>query len=316
MNDSDYSSICLVILYFGKLPNYFEFWLNSCRYNRTINFLIFTDDRTSFDFPSNVKVVYLSFETIKKMIQNKFDFKIALDRPYKLCDYKPAYGYLFSDYLSRYDFWGHCDLDTIFGNLRKYLKEDILKKYDKIYRAGHFSLYKNNQFINESFMQFKDDNDFPIYRYVYSSNDSFFFDETGKNNKGILNFYNKNNLSLYSNKMDIADISTKYNNLVILNNKNFNRPSIFFYRNNNQQSELYAYTKIKGKIYIKEYMYIHMQKRKIKIQTRNVDEYIIIPDMFIDNIDINKNYEKLNKKLTLIRKEYLYNKLKNLIKKL
>lgn len=132
------SSICLVILYFGKLPNYFEFWLSSCKYNKTINFLLFTDDKTKYDYPDNVNVKYTSFEEIRKIIQSKFDFKISLDTPYKLCDYKPAYGYIFNEYLSKFNFWGHCDLDVIFGNLRKFLPEKILMNYDKIGKYRSF----------------------------------------------------------------------------------------------------------------------------------------------------------------------------------
>ena len=132
------SSICLVVLYFGKLPNYFNLWLTSCKYNKTINFLLFIDDETKYDYPNNVKVIYTTFENIKNQIQSKFDFNISLKKPYKLCDYKPAYGYIFNEYLEKYDFWGHCDLDVIFGNLRKFLSEEILMQNDKIYRHRSF----------------------------------------------------------------------------------------------------------------------------------------------------------------------------------
>ena len=305
MKDSNNSSICLIILYFGKLPNYFEFWLSSCKYNKSINFLLFTDDKTKFDFPDNVKVIYTTFEDIKNCIQSKFDFEIALDRPYKLCDYKPTYGYIFSDYLSKFDFWGHCDLDVIFGNLRKFLPEDVLEKYDKIYRAAHFSLYKNNERVNKSFMEFKDKNNEAIYKNVYSSNESFFFDENGKNNDGILKFFDKNGLSMYANKENIADISIKYNNLLMLYNVNKMHPSIFEYNNNDNQSKLYAYIKIKGEIHKTEYMYVHLQKRKMEILTKNTNRFLIIPNKFIDELDVIQNFKKLKKKITIFRKDYI-----------
>lgn len=315
MKESNESSICLVILYFGKLPNYFEFWLSSCKYNQSINFLLFTDDKTKFNFPDNVKVIYTTFENIKNYIQSKFDFKISLDKPYKLCDYKPTYGYIFSDYLSKFDFWGHCDLDVIFGNLRKFLPEDILEKYDKIYRAAHFSLYKNNEKINKSFMEFKDKNNESIYKNVYSSNESFFFDENGKKNDGILNFFNKNGLSMYANKENIADVSIKYNNLVILNSLNRKYASIFEYDNKNKECNLYAYTKIKRKMYKKEYMYMHLQKRKMEVLTKNTDKFLVIPNKFTDFLDVEKNYDKLKKNITSIRKEYIKNKIINILEK-
>ena len=31
-----------------------------------------------------------------------------------------------------YDFWGHCDMDLIWGDIRNFITEDVLSKYDKI----------------------------------------------------------------------------------------------------------------------------------------------------------------------------------------
>lgn len=74
----------------------------------------------------------MSFEKLKELVQSHFDFQISLEAPYKLCDFKPAYGDIFKDYAEKYDFWGHCDFDMIFGNLRKFFNEDKLEKYDKV----------------------------------------------------------------------------------------------------------------------------------------------------------------------------------------
>lgn len=137
------TSICIICCYFGTLPSTFQLWLNTCGYNDTVDFLIFTDDKRPFDVPQNVKVEYLSFLEIKAMIQKKFDFEIALNQPYKLCDFKPAYGEIFCEYIVEYEFWGHCDLDMFFGNIRKFLTEDIFTKYDKILTEGHLTLYRN-----------------------------------------------------------------------------------------------------------------------------------------------------------------------------
>lgn len=47
-------TIAFVIPYFGKLPNSFLIFLESCGINSDIDFFIFTDDRTDYDYPSNV----------------------------------------------------------------------------------------------------------------------------------------------------------------------------------------------------------------------------------------------------------------------
>ena len=58
--------IAYVILYFGKFNDFFPLWLKSCKENPTIDFLIFTDDRTNYNYPKNVKVNYFTFEQIKE----------------------------------------------------------------------------------------------------------------------------------------------------------------------------------------------------------------------------------------------------------
>lgn len=138
-------TICMIGCYFGTLPSTFQLWLNTCKYNDTVDFLVFTDDERQFDIPDNVKLEYTKFCDLKNKIQSFFDFTIALDTPYKLCDFKPAYGEIFYEYIKDYDFWGHCDLDMFFGNIRKFLTDGILDRYDKILTEGHFVLYRNGE---------------------------------------------------------------------------------------------------------------------------------------------------------------------------
>ena len=98
--------ICLIIPYFGKLPNYFDLWLESVRHNLDYNFLIITDEEIENNLPENVRVIKSSFEDLVKKIQSLYPFKISLNSPYKLCDYRPAYGEIFKEELVEYDFWG------------------------------------------------------------------------------------------------------------------------------------------------------------------------------------------------------------------
>lgn len=73
------SRIAFIVPWFGKLPNYFETWLKSCEWNKSIDFFLFTDDRSLFDYPSNVFVKYISFEEMRRKIQSVFPFKICLE---------------------------------------------------------------------------------------------------------------------------------------------------------------------------------------------------------------------------------------------
>ncbi len=140
--------ICFVVPYFGKMPSYFQIWLDSCKKNSSIDWIIFTDDRTTFDYPNNVKVRYLSFLEMKELVQKNYDFEISLDNGYKLVDYKIAYGEIFHEYLIEYDFWGFCDIDLIWGDIRKFYTEDILDEYSIIGNQGHATIFKNTKHNN------------------------------------------------------------------------------------------------------------------------------------------------------------------------
>jgi hypothetical protein len=126
--------------------------------------------------PENVKIIYKSISEIKTNASHKLGFKVNIDYPYKLCDFKPAYGFLFPEIIEGYDFWAQSDLDVIFGDIRYFLSNDFLSSYDFIsmrhdYTTGCFALYRNNDKMNTFFMKSKD------YRKVFSEAIHYCFDE-------------------------------------------------------------------------------------------------------------------------------------------
>lgn len=56
-------------------------------------------------------------DEIKVTASEKLSFAVNIGYPYKLCDFKPAYGFLFPEIIKRYDFWGHGDIDVVYGNI-------------------------------------------------------------------------------------------------------------------------------------------------------------------------------------------------------
>ena len=127
--------------------------------------------------PSNVKIIYKELNELSQLATEKLGFEINIKTAYKLCDFKPAYGYIFSDLLKDYDFWGHCDIDIIFGNIRDFMTEELLENYDLIsvrpdWIPGCFLLFKNCEKMNTLFLHSKD------YKKVFSSNQHYCFDET------------------------------------------------------------------------------------------------------------------------------------------
>lgn len=143
----------IIVPYFGKFPNYFPLFCQSAYNNRNLlDFLVVTDNNLNLEKYSNIKVVKTTFNKFKNRIQSKFEFKIALNQPYKLNDFKPAYGYILDEYISsEYTYWGFCDLDVIFGDMESYLSK-VMGKYDKISNLGHFQLYRNTDEIKKLFM--------------------------------------------------------------------------------------------------------------------------------------------------------------------
>lgn len=171
-------SIAILVCYLGKLPWYFEYFIHSCKYNPYISFFIITDDK-SFpnEKPANVHFVYKSLEEINKIATRKLGFQTNIKTGYKLCDFKPAYGYIFDDIVMGYDFWGHADIDIIFGDIRSFITDDLLSNYELIsvrhdFLTGQFLLFKNDQKMNTLFTQSKD------YKKVLSSEKHYCFDET------------------------------------------------------------------------------------------------------------------------------------------
>lgn len=146
-------------------------------YNPSIHFIIITDnEETIFNKPENVKVIYMTLEQIKATASDNLGFTVNISHPYKLCDFKPAYGYLFPEIVEGYDFWGQGDLDIICGNIRGFITEEILSHFDFIslrhdYTTGCFALYRNNKKMNTFFMRSKD------YKTVFSNPQHYCFDE-------------------------------------------------------------------------------------------------------------------------------------------
>ena len=57
--------IIFIITYLGEYPWYFPYFLHSCRYNPTVDFLIFTDNSdVELDLPENVKIIPCSDELL------------------------------------------------------------------------------------------------------------------------------------------------------------------------------------------------------------------------------------------------------------
>ena len=275
-------TICFLVLYFGKLPENFQIWLNSCKYNPTINWIIFTDDKTKYAYPANVSVIFTTFSEVQSTFQTYYDFQISLSNPYKLCDYKVAYGEVFQEYIKDFDFWGYCDLDVVFGDIRKFLSKDVLNSYSKILSLGHFTLFLNNNKINRIYRSKYDNCE--RYIEVFSSRKNYSFDEYDGSSIGINQLMKANNISIY-NKTIYNDFRVERYRFVsdqLFKKQKKDKNCIFLW----EKGTLTRYFLDKNDIKLEETMYIHLQKRKMKnINVLDGSERIIIFPNGYENYD-------------------------------
>ena len=153
-------SIVLIIPYIGKWPLWFDAYLVSIAKNPTINWLFITDCKIPDKHPKNAMFISTTLEELNKRINSSLNVQVPLT-PRKLCDIRPAYGKVFEEYLVEFDFWGYCDVDIIWGDISFFLPDKPLEKYDiissrKQNTSGHFTIFKNNEFVNSLYKGLSD----------------------------------------------------------------------------------------------------------------------------------------------------------------
>lgn len=272
--------VALVFPYYGKYPNYFSLWLRTAEYNPQIDFLFFTDKMPDYKYSANIKYIEMSFNELKNLIASKFpDIDIVLDKPYKICDYRPAFGLIFEEYLRGYDFWGHCDPDIIWGRFDHFISDKMLDDYERIYTRGHLSLYKNNEKLNTIFMRDHGFKDCYYYKYVFTTPFGCNFNEWGtKYGYAISTICNRLGVKTYD-EIDFADIA--YNKYAFHSAIGEPFDAIAF---ESTAEGLFGYKLDNGNLLKKEYLYLHLQKRDMVIENdlleQEVGDFVIIPNSF------------------------------------
>ncbi len=149
--------IILLIPYFGNWPQWFPFYLESCRWNTTIDWLFFTDCQIPENTPNNVRFISMSFPEYIQLVSERLGINFQPKSSYKICDLRPAFGIIHQEYLKGYDYFGFGDIDVIYGNLRAFYTDDVLvhntlsSHSDRV--SGHLFLMKNNEGLINAFRQ-------------------------------------------------------------------------------------------------------------------------------------------------------------------
>lgn len=168
--------ICLVLLYFGRLPLYFPAFLRSCEANPDVDWLFLTDQAPpERELAGCISWISSSCKEINERASDLIQARVE-KTAYGLSDMKPTFGALLGDHLKGYDYWGHCDCDAIFSNIRKHIDPwlargpDVLTSRDN-FHCGHFTLWKNSETVNNFFRQV------PGYKDFLTNRDYRWFDE-------------------------------------------------------------------------------------------------------------------------------------------
>ena len=273
-------SIALICPYFGAInKSIHALWLQGCAANPDITFLLLTDDKQALEMPmpDNAKGIFMSWGDCVALIKSKFDFDVALNNPYKLCDYRPAFGYIFADYITGFDFWGHTDSgDTLYGDLRKFLTDGLLNEYDKIHIVGHMTLYRNTDEANMRFaipaqsgLTIQD---------ILTVDETVCFDDMYQK-ASINRLYQENGFSLLERVANlVADIYPSKYAFQIVEDNGEKIPRVFEW----DYGKLFDVTVHNGELNRREIGYVHFQKRKMVSEVPDgTDHFYMIPNRFV-----------------------------------
>jgi hypothetical protein len=130
----------LITAFFGQLPEWIDKYKENIKHLRNgWEVMIVTDKE---DFIKRAKKLGINADIV--------------DGTCKASDFRPALGLLYQDKLKGYDFWGHTDLDCVYGRLDKFITDELLKNCDVYsndigHMCGPMSLYRNTDSINHLF---------------------------------------------------------------------------------------------------------------------------------------------------------------------
>ena len=166
----------------------------------------------------NISFLPFSISDFNELASSKIGFKINIGHGRKICDFRPAFGKIFDNFIIGYDFWGYSDIDLILGDLRLFLDNQLLNELDYIgvntdYPSGYFSIIKNSKKMNHLFSESKD------LKWVFTQKENVLFEECGRYYDEVIN------------GMNILDTNCKFetfHHLLELNKEKINFTFEFF----------------------------------------------------------------------------------------
>lgn len=241
--EKDYGKkIILIQLWFGEIPNYFWYHYETTKNLKNVDFLFITDQDLVLD-ALNYKVIKTNINTVVSKVSNLLGTKIQVKNNKKTCDLKARLGDVFLEHIVDYEYFGFYDIDTLFGDVNKYVNPfigeyDIISVGHEIFHnrlSGPFLIMRNTQelrtfYKNEEFIKCFNSDDVECYeenvmnrlvkdrftvKLIYSMNTS----PSGKNIydcvwSGNKNFVNNEEIFLYHFYRKNSTVFTKFGNKI------------------------------------------------------------------------------------------------------
>jgi hypothetical protein len=167
--------VCFIVPYFGEEPYWFNYFLHSAANNKNYAWLIFTNFTLGIS-SSNIKHIKLTLHEFNNYVSNRLGLETNIENPYKICDFKPAFGDIFKEYIQHFDYWAYCDTDIILGDLDLFLIDILTLNLDIIspdenFFPGHFCIFRNTDYVNTLYKNSLN------YKLIFESPENYYFDE-------------------------------------------------------------------------------------------------------------------------------------------
>lgn len=115
----------LVLPYFGSWGPWFDLFLATAGRQDRLDVLLITNSSLPPRLPSNIYVIRSTLGDFQQFAEDTLGTRVALTTPYKLCDLRPMYGYLFAERIRQYKFWAFGDEDILYGDFSNLLAGEM-----------------------------------------------------------------------------------------------------------------------------------------------------------------------------------------------
>ena len=164
--------------FFGGFPDWFWLYLTTCRHNPCVEWHFFSEQAPQEERPPNVHHTCLTVPEFNELARQKLGVAVNFERAFKVCDFRPAFGVIFDDFLKDYDYWAWGDADLFFGDLQeglsriKFAERDIVSVRSE-FLSGELTFLKNSEQVNQLYRHSRD------WKKIFESKLGHDFEEAG-----------------------------------------------------------------------------------------------------------------------------------------